>query len=98
MATTLGHTTGSWRARTRRLISGQDVELPRLAETMFRTLGAGSKDTVIAARQHADIVIRPDVNRAGLLDWKALPRMRDAGRAAVHQLMEADPDAFRVCL
>jgi predicted acylesterase/phospholipase RssA/CRP-like cAMP-binding protein len=85
----------SWRARARRLISGQDVELPRLAETMFRTLAVGSQDTVAAARRHADIVIRPDVERAGLLDWKALPRMREAGRDAVHRLMEADPDAFR---
>jgi len=57
-------TPGSWRARTRRLITGQDSELPRLAETMFRTLALGSSDTVAAAQQHADIVIRPVVERA----------------------------------
>jgi len=89
---------GPWRARTRRLITGQDGELPRLAETMFRTLALGSSDTVAAARQHADIVIRPVVERAGLLDWKQLPQMRDAGRDAVRQLMDADPDALRACL
>ena len=89
---------GSWRARTRRLITGQDTELPRLAETMFRTLGLASSDTVAAARQHADIVIRPVVEGAGLLDWKQLSHMRDAGRDAVRRLMEADPDALRACL
>jgi len=91
-------TAGSWRARTRRLITGQDSELPRLAETMFRTLALGSSDTVAAARQHADIVIRPVVERAGLLDWKQLPHMRDAGRDAVRRLMDTDPDALRACL
>lgn len=90
--------TGSWRARTRRLITGQDAELPRLAETMFRTLGLASSDTVVAARQHADIVIRPVVEGAGLLDWKQLPHMRDAGRDAVRRLIEADPDSLRACL
>jgi NTE family protein len=88
----------SWQARSRRLITGQDVELPRLAETMIRTLAVGSSDTVAAARQHADIVIRPVVERAGLLDWKQLPLMRDAGRDAVRRLIETDPGALRACL
>lgn len=88
----------SWQARSRRLITGQDGELPRLAETMIRTLAVGSSDTVAAARQHADIVIRPVVERAGLLDWKQLPLMRDAGRDAVRRLIETDPGALRACL
>jgi NTE family protein len=88
----------SWRARARRLITGQDVELPRLAETMLRTLALASSDTVTAARQHADVVIRPVIDGAGLLDWKQLPHMRDAGRIAVRELVETDPAALRTCL
>jgi predicted acylesterase/phospholipase RssA len=88
----------SWRARTRRLITAQDIELPRLAETMIRTLAVGSSDTVAAARRHADVVIRPVVEGAGLLDWKQLPYMRDVGRNAVRRLVETDPDALRACL
>jgi predicted acylesterase/phospholipase RssA len=65
---------------------------------MIRTLAVGSSDTVAAARQHADIVIRPVVERAGLLDWKQLPLMRDAGRDAVRRLIETDPGALRACL
>lgn len=88
----------SWQVRVRRLISGQDAELPRLAETMLRTLVVGSSDTVAAARRHADVVITPSVERAGLLDWKQLPQMRDAGRQSVRRLLETDPDALRACL
>jgi NTE family protein len=88
----------SWQVRARRLISGQDAELPRLAETMLRTLAVGGSDTVAAARRHADVVITPSVERAGMLDWKQLPQMRDAGRQSVRRLLETDPDALRACL
>ena len=88
----------SWQVRARRLISGQDAELPRVAETMLRTLAVGSSDTVAAARRHADVVITPSVERAGLLDWKQLPQMRDAGRESVRRLLETNPDALNGCL
>lgn len=88
----------SWQVRARRLISGQDAELPRLAETMLRTLSVGGSDTVAAALRHADVVITPTVERAGLLDWKQLPQMRDAGRKSVRRLLEDDPDALQACL
>ncbi len=87
-----------WRARARWLVSGQQTEMPRLAETMLRTIAVGSRDTVEAARRHADIVIRPAVERTGLMDWKQLPSMREAGRAAVRQLVEEDPQALDGCL
>jgi NTE family protein len=88
----------SWRAPVRRLISGEDTELPRLGETMLRTLLAGSNDTGAAARRHADVVITPAVERAGLVDWNRLSQMRDIGRTAVSRLLESDPDALRPCL
>jgi NTE family protein len=88
----------SWRAQARSLITGQPRELPRLPETMLRWLALGSSDTVAAARRHADIVITPTVDRAGLLDWQQLPRMREAGRAAVRRLLEADPEALKRCM
>jgi predicted acylesterase/phospholipase RssA len=88
----------SWWAGARSLISGRRVELPRLAETMLRTLAVGSRDTVAAARRHADLVITPNVERAGLLDWKQLPYMREAGRAAVRDMLEANPEALEKCL
>ncbi len=88
----------SWRVRVRALISGQEAELPRLAETMLRTMLVGSSDTVTAARKHADVVITPTVERAGMLDWEHLPSMRDAGRDAVRRMLEDDPEALAACL
>lgn len=88
----------SWRARARSLISGQPMELPRLGETMLRTLAVGSRDTLVAGRQHADVVITPAVEHVGLLDWKRLPNMRQAGRVAVRSLLEANPEALKACL
>jgi hypothetical protein len=43
-------------------------------------------------------VIAPAVEVVGVLDWNRLPQMRDAGRRAVHQLLEQDPAALRACL
>jgi predicted acylesterase/phospholipase RssA len=65
---------------------------------LIGTLAVGSSDTAAAARRHADIVIRPEVERTGLLDWKQLPHMRDAGRNAVRRLLETNPGALRECL
>jgi predicted acylesterase/phospholipase RssA/CRP-like cAMP-binding protein len=88
----------SWKARARSLISGQHIELPSLAETMLRTLAVGGRDTVVAARAHADLVITPSVERAGLLEWGQLANMREAGRASVRQLLETDPEVLKAFL
>jgi predicted acylesterase/phospholipase RssA len=80
------------------MISGQDVALPRLGETLLQTLAVGSNDTVTAARRHADVVITPAVDGVGLLDWHRLGQMRDAGRQVVRHLLERDPAALRACL
>jgi len=93
-----GPSNSSPRARLRRVISGQDVALPRLGETLLQTLAVGSNDTATAARRHADVVITPAVDGVGLLDWHQLPGMREAGRRAVHHLLEQDPAALRGCL
>ncbi len=42
-------------------------------------------------------MITPDVANVGMLDWKQLARVREAGRAAVLRLLEADPDALQGC-
>ncbi len=43
-----------WRSGARSLLTGAPAQLPHLAETMLRTIAAGSRDTVAAARRHAD--------------------------------------------
>jgi NTE family protein len=76
----------------RRTLTGSEVAIPRLGETIVRTVTVGSTDTVAAARLHADLVITPAVAGVGLLDWKALRRVRELGRAAVYSGLEADSD------
>jgi NTE family protein len=75
----------------RRFLTGEDAELPRLGETLLRTLTVGSVDTVAAARTHADLVISPSVDGVGLLDWRRLADVRAAGRTAAREALAAAP-------
>jgi predicted acylesterase/phospholipase RssA len=78
--------------RLRRAMTGSDAPIPRLGETIVRTVTAGSIDTVAAARLHADVVITPGVEGIGLMDWGALARARELGRVAAREALIADPD------
>jgi predicted acylesterase/phospholipase RssA/CRP-like cAMP-binding protein len=78
----------------RRILTGSDAEIPRLGETIVRTVTVGSSDTVSAARLHADLVVSPRVDQIGLLDWKSLPRAVELGRQAVREAFAADPTLF----
>ena len=74
--------------RVRRGLAGSEEPVPRLRETLMRTMALGSSDTVAAGMRHADIVISPRVEGLGLLDWKNLPRAREAGRVAAREALE----------
>ena len=74
--------------RVRRALAGSEEPRPPLRETMLRTIALGSTDTVLAAMQHADLVISPRVEGFGLLDWKSYPAVREAGRRAAHEVLE----------
>jgi predicted acylesterase/phospholipase RssA/CRP-like cAMP-binding protein len=75
----------------RRTLTGSEEVVPRLAETMLRTVTVGSSDTVAAARLHADLVITPHADRIALMDWKAFPRVVELGRQAARAALGADP-------
>jgi predicted acylesterase/phospholipase RssA/CRP-like cAMP-binding protein len=81
--------------RVRRALTGREAEIPGLPETLVRTLMVGSVDTVTAARLHADLVITPQVDGVGLLEWGAIDRVREQGREAARQALAADPDLPR---
>ena len=76
----------------RRALTGSHAAMPRLSETIVRTVMVGSADTVLAARLHADLVITPEVEGVALMDWKALPRVRELGRRAAREALDADPE------
>jgi NTE family protein len=75
----------------RRALTGSDAAIPRLGDTIVRTLTVGSVDTLAAARLHADLVITPAVDGIGLMDWKALPRVVELGRQAARAALDAHP-------
>jgi predicted acylesterase/phospholipase RssA len=66
----------------RRGLTGSEAALPRLGETILRTVTVGSTDTVAAGRRHADLVITPRVDHIGLMDWRRLDEARELGREA----------------
>jgi len=72
----------------RRLLTGGEDGLPRLGETVVRTVTVGSIDTAQAARRHADLVIQPEVDGIGLLDWGRLEQVRELGRRAAREALE----------
>jgi hypothetical protein len=72
----------------RRALTGSEAALPRLGETIVRTVMVGGTDTVAAAREHADLVIAPKVGGVGLLDWKRLDDVREIGRRAAREALE----------
>ena len=76
----------------RRALTGSDVAIPRLGETIVRAVTVGSIDTVTTARTHADLVITPAVAGTGLLDWKALMQVRELGRAAARRALDDEPE------
>jgi predicted acylesterase/phospholipase RssA len=76
----------------RRALTGSEAEIPHLGETIVRTVMVGSIDTVASARLHADLVITPQVEGIGLMDWKALPRVVELGRRAARDALAANPD------
>jgi NTE family protein len=63
---------------------------PILAATLPRTIAV-----IAAARHHAQLVIQPELDGIGMMDWRQLDRARTAGRAAAREALEqARPSPF----
>jgi predicted acylesterase/phospholipase RssA len=46
------------------------------------------------SRKHADLVIAPEVDGIGLMDWKALPRAVELGRRAARDALATHPEVL----
>ncbi len=75
-------------AEARKLVVRGDDPVPRLQETLVRTLVLGSIDTADAAQRYADVVIEPEVEGFGLLAFDRIDEIRAAGREAAHRALE----------
>jgi hypothetical protein len=65
-----------------------------LPEILVRTLTLGSTEATVSARRAATLLIEPDVANVGILEWKRLPYLLDAGRRAAIEALERQPDLF----
>jgi NTE family protein len=63
--------------------------LPGLKETLTRAIAVGSVHAVEDARERADVIVTPDVAEVGMLEWDALDRVVEAGRAAGREAARA---------
>lgn len=83
--------TGTLAARLRAWLVGTGAPMPTFSETIVRSIVLGSADTAAYAQRHADLVIEPRVEGIGLLAWKHLEEMREAGRQAAREALERAP-------
>jgi NTE family protein len=64
-------------------------EHPRLKEVLVRAISLGGVDALHAARRDADVLIEPRVGEVGMLDFRQLDRVVEAGRRAARQALAA---------
>jgi predicted acylesterase/phospholipase RssA len=62
----------------------------------MRVLLLGSVDATRAARQQADVVITPDTRGIGMLEFEALERAMEVGRAAAREALASSENRERL--
>ena len=78
----------------RALPEGTEPRVPTLVETIYKVMLLSESDSE-RRRSFADLLIRPDYEEIGILEFHMLDRMRAAGRrAAVEALADAPPSVF----
>lgn len=75
----------------RRVLTGTDVALPPLQETLFRTVDLAASSGNLRDLPRIAVVIEPDVSAVGLLDFKRIDAALEAGRIAARAALEATP-------
>ena len=90
-----GHQAGRRRARAD-WPWDDDAPMPTIGETITRLVLLGSVDTAEAARRHADLVVLPEDDGVGLLEFHMLDAMRAAGRRAARLALQDAPASLFV--
>jgi predicted acylesterase/phospholipase RssA len=68
------------------------VILPGLGEQLMRIVTLGSADGVAMAEKYASLVIRPEHDGVGMLEFHMIDRMRASGRRAARAALAAAAD------
>ena len=72
----------------RRALTGSEAPLPRVGETLLRTMALGSVDTAAVGERHAALVIAPQIEGVRMLEWQQLDRARATGREAAKAALD----------
>jgi NTE family protein len=75
----------------RRLLTGSDVALPPLQETLLRAVDLAGSGANLDEIPHIAAVIKPDVTAIAPLDFKKLEAALEVGRIATRAVLEANP-------
>jgi NTE family protein len=73
------------------LLTGTDVALPPLQETLLRAFDLAASRGNLREHPRVAAVIQPDVSEIGPLDFKKIDAALDAGRIATRAALEAQP-------
>ncbi|MCV7413492.1 esterase [Mycobacterium florentinum] len=75
----------------RRLLTGTDVALPPLQETLLRTVDLAASTGNLLELPGIAAIIEPDISTIGPLDFKKIDAAVEAGRLATRAMLEAQP-------
>ncbi|KAA1243010.1 patatin-like phospholipase family protein, partial [Mycobacterium simiae] len=75
----------------RRLMTGTDVVLPPLQETLFRVVDLTASSRNLGELPRVAAIIEPDVSAVGLLNFRQVDDAVDAGRIAARAALKASP-------
>lgn len=79
----------------RRLVTGSDVVLPSLQETLLRSVSLTAAGGNLGALPQVVAVIKPNVTEIAALDFKKIDAALEAGRIAARAALEANPALVR---
>jgi NTE family protein len=79
----------------RRLLTGTDVALPPLQETLLRTIDLAASSGNLRELPRVAAIIEPDISAIGPLDFKKIDAALEAGRIATRAALEAQPHLVR---
>jgi len=82
-------------AFVRRFLTGTDVALPSLQETLLRIVDLTSASKNLRELPRIAAIIEPNVSGVGLLNFKQVDAAVEAGRMAARAAVEANPQLVR---
>lgn len=79
----------------RQLLTGTDVALPPVQETLLRAVDLAASSGNLRELPRIAAVIEPDISAIGPLDFKKIDAALEAGRVATRSVLESQPDLVR---